>query len=327
MHTLWVDKKSTRIDIESKHLLVYADTDQPPRNVPLSAINYVIVSANILISSRCIATLAGEGIMVLVIPSRRGEPAIIAPVGTHGNAERRLQQYYRVIDEDWCLSAAKQLVRFKVYSQYRATRRLDKRYPENRLIFRSAFTGFESLSGKAKLATSIAQLRGLEGAAAKIYFQVYQCCFGASWNFTGRNRRPPKDPVNVMLSLTYTVICSLCEAELIAGGFDPGLGFYHQTSYGRPSLACDLTELFRAMGDRFVLSLVKSEEIRTVHFTQTESGCTMGKAGRSHYYTALAAEIPAWRRLIRKTVVRWINTLPAQPQRQETAHATLSDLL
>jgi CRISPR-associated protein Cas1 len=120
----------------------------------------------------------------------------------------------------------------------------------------------------------------------------------------------------------------LCESELIAGGLDPGLGFYHQTSYGRPSLACDLTELFRAMGDRFVLSLVKRGDIRTDHFTQKGDGCLMGKTGRDHYYTALAAEIPAWRKLIRRTVMRWISILPATTrQPQESEDAALSDLL
>lgn len=105
-------------------------------------------------------------------------------------------------------------------------------------------------------------LRGLEGGASATYFQAYTKLFPESLRFKKRNRRPPEDPVNAMLSLCYTLLHYEIVREIEVIGLDPTIGFYHQFDYGRESLACDLVELYRIDVDRFVWELFREEDIR-----------------------------------------------------------------
>lgn len=134
-------------------------------------------------------------------------------------------------------------------------------------------------------------LRGLEGDAANAYFSVFPHLIlqqKDSFSFVCRNRRPPKDAINAMLSFVYTLLANDTAAALETVGLDPYVGFLHTLKPGRYSLALDIMEEFRAyLGDRLVLSLINKSQIRPHDFIiQGEDGITMTENGRKILLTA-----------------------------------------
>jgi CRISPR-associated protein Cas1 len=132
---------------------------------------------------------------------------------------------------------------------------------------------------------------GIEGRAANQYFSVFPYLIlqqKADFPFAGRNRRPPKDAVNAMLSLAYTLLANDTAAALETVGLDPYVGFFHTLRPGRTSLALDVMEEMRAyLGDRFVLSLINKRQIAANDFLyQGEKGVVMTEKGRKTFLTA-----------------------------------------
>ncbi len=122
----------------------------------------------------------------------------------------------------------------------------------------------------------------------------------ASLNFKGRNKRPPTDPCNSLMSLTYTLLYKEASKALFAAGLDPSIGFYHQASYNRQSLACDLVELLRAKADIWLISLLKKQTLRHDHFNYEANGaCYFSKTGRLLYFPAYEKQAKKWRKLLK----------------------------
>ncbi len=143
----------------------------------------------------------------------------------------------------------------------------------------------------AARASSLAALLGVEGTAARLYFQSFPKMLknGApvDFDFEGRNRRPPKDPVNALLSLAYALLVKDCTLPLMAAGLDPYLGFFHQPRYGRPSLALDLMEEFRPLiADSVVLAALNTGVIRADDFERTGLGVALKPAARREFLLA-----------------------------------------
>ena len=140
-------------------------------------------------------------------------------------------------------------------------------------------------------AKSMDQLRGYEGEAASIYFGVFDELIlqqKEEFYFHGRNKRPPLDNVNAMLSFAYSLLAGMCGAALEAVGLDPYVGFFHTDRPGRMSLALDLMEEFRGiMADRFVLTLINKRIMKPEYFTKKENGAViMTDQGRKTFLSA-----------------------------------------
>lgn len=113
----------------------------------------------------------------------------------------------------------------------------------------------------------------MEGSAARIYFEAFGRMIRGEFGFPGRRKRPPTDPVNAMLSLSYTMIFNEIASLLDGLGFDPYLGFFHSPDYGRASLAADLEEEFRApVADRFTQNLINNRVFRSEDFHANPKG-------------------------------------------------------
>lgn len=172
----------------------------------------------------------------------------------------------------------------------------------------------------ARSAASIDSLRGIEGTAAARYFQGLAGMVPAGFGFDGRNRRPPRDPVNALLSFGYVLVGNELQALLDAMGFDPYLGFYHQIDYGRPSLALDLLEEFRAaLVDRFSAGLLNLGILRPEDFGETpEKGRILRREAMKTYFACYEKELSssvsldgeslAWRQLFRRQAERLART-------------------
>ncbi len=140
-------------------------------------------------------------------------------------------------------------------------------------------------------ATTLDQIRGLEGSAAATYFSQFQNMLKGEavvkFDFEGRNRRPPRDPVNALLSQGYSVLCKELTGVAHAVGLDPFLGFFHQPRYGRPALALDLMEEWRPLiADSVAISLLNRGELDAGDFVNSSRGCFLRDTGRKQFWRA-----------------------------------------
>lgn len=142
------------------------------------------------------------------------------------------------------------------------------RYLERKGITIESGTPLATAPKRIQTADSIETLRGVEGEAARHYFDLYDRTLADDWTMAGRSRRPPGDEVNSLLSLTYTFLQNECEAALRQVNLDPYVGIFHEMRHGRPALALDLVEEFRrAFADPFVARLINRETIGNEDFT------------------------------------------------------------
>lgn len=150
-----------------------------------------------------------------------------------------------------------------------------------------ALVQLAALAHQASAENQLSSLLGIEGTAARIYFDRFtsllrpSVALGAGPTFDGRNRRPPTDPVNALLSFCYAMLVKDCTVALLAAGLDPYVGLYHQPRFGRPSLALDLAEEFRPLvGDSVVLTLVNNGEASAGDFVVRAGGVALTNGGR-----------------------------------------------
>lgn len=219
---------------------------------------------------------------------------------TRGNVLLRKAQYQLADDEQWTLHVAQVMIGGKIQNYRNILRRYVRDYGANEQV-ETAAQAQETFKREILRTTDKASLIGVEGMAANRYFEVLPCLMTQqreAFPFTGRNRRPPKDAMNAMLSLAYTLITNDVAAALEAVGLDPYVGFLHTLRPGRASLALDMTEELRAyMGDRFVLSLINRRQITPHDFLfQGDKGVQLTDTGRKTFLTA-------WQQRKRETIV------------------------
>lgn len=209
---------------------------------------------------------------------------------THGNVMLRKTQYLKAEDPDYVLHLCQLFIGGKIQNYRNILLRFIRDNGNNNDIFQAAE---ELLRCKKRVfnAASIDSVRGIEGDAASTYFAVFaQLMLNQkdTFVFCGRNRRPPKDAVNAMLSFVYTLICNDMAAALETVGLDPYVGFMHTLRPGRVSLALDMMEELRAyLGDRLVLSLINRKQI-TIHdfLQQGDESIVMTDTGKKTILSA-----------------------------------------
>lgn len=196
---------------------------------------------------------------------------------THKNVELRIRQYATAADPAAALPLARSFVVGKIKNCRTLLRRHLKADPDRLL------PSLAEHVQKAEAAGEMASLLGVEGMAAKLYFAGLATLFKSdeAFSFANRNRRPPRDPVNALLSFVYALLVKELTVALSSAGFDPLLGFYHRPRYGRPSLALDLAEEFRPLiGDSVVLTLINNGEVAPTDFIRRAGGIALTDAGR-----------------------------------------------
>ncbi|MBU0699478.1 MAG: CRISPR-associated endonuclease Cas1 [Proteobacteria bacterium] len=218
-------------------------------------------------------SLSGQVLDFLI--SRRVETVFVTPTGRfrarlaldeHRHVILRSAQYLKLNDEKFSLKTAIGIVLGKVVNMYRFLLLRSRQYHDETLRITAA--KLKALQNNVQTAPNLDVVRGLEGAATRIYFGAFKSMIrNDSFSFNGRNKRPPLDPVNAMLSFVYTLLTNEVLSAIKASGLDPYLGSLHEVSYGRPSLACDLVEEYRCfLGDRLVLGLINRKAVRPDDF-------------------------------------------------------------
>ena len=184
----------------------------------------------------------------------------------HRHVALRRSQYIRLDCSEFALQTARSIVGGKLANMTRMLLKRGHQYKEDGLL--RAAVRLRSIEADLPRTDNMDMLRGMEGLSARIYFSAFPLLIrNRDFTFNGRNRRPPRDPVNALLSFIYTLLTNEVLSAIKAMGLDPYLGSLHDISYGRPSLACDLVEEYRAfLGDRFVLGLINRKVIRPDDF-------------------------------------------------------------
>jgi CRISPR-associated protein Cas1 len=195
----------------------------------------------------------------------------------HKNITLRIAQFATAADPQKSLHLAKGFITAKIKNCRTMLRRHGVDEHQRDLAQLADWTE------KAGRATSPETLLGLEGMAAKTYFAGFARILkgGNSFDLTGRNRRPPRDPVNALLSFVYGLLVKELAIAIRAVGFDPLLGFFHTPRYGRPSLALDLAEEFRPIiGDSVVMTLINNSEVTASDFISRAGAVALTESGR-----------------------------------------------
>lgn len=216
-------------------------------------------------------------------------------VGTgHRNVETRTQQYRASFDAAVCLGLARGWVVAKIANGRTLLRRNgrdDETEPGKGLD--GVLAGLKSDQRHAEKAAGLESLLGIEGAAASRYFQNFASLLkndpAAPWpfDFRGRNRRPPRDPVNALLSFGYALLTREWTVALSAVGLDPYRGFYHQPRFGRPALALDMMEPFRPLiVDSVVITVINTGEVQGKDFIQAAGSCALKEPARKAFIAA-----------------------------------------
>jgi CRISPR-associated protein Cas1 len=296
--TLYLDRKGLELRLDGAALALYEGGSRL-RTVPLALLKRVVIRAETALSSSVLGALAEAGCMAVVLSGRHGRRLAVVQGRAHNDAALRLAQYRQSQEPGWRLTWSRRFIGAKVTRQQRFLERVravrtDRSKPlfdalQSLQPLRARLTGVES---------SLDSLRGLEGAAQAAYFRAYTSLFPESLGFANRNRRPPRDPVNACLSLGYTLVHFEAVRAAYAAGLDPFIGFFHELTFGRESLACDLIEPLRPRVDAWVWEMFRARALRTEHFTLDKGACLLEKAGRARFYQHFEAFLrPAANRL------------------------------
>lgn len=318
MATLFLDRAELELRVDGKALAVY-ENGRRRGTVPLSLVERVVLQGRqTRFESGVLIKLAEAGVSTLFISPRshRGVALVLGP--RHNDAAIRIAQTLHLNDAAFRATWARGLVDGKLRRQERVLLDCERQRPD---VHRRLVEAREALGdARAKLASrdclTFDQLRGIEGAAARAYFHGFEVVLPPVLGFHGRNRRPPRDPVNACLSLGYTLLHFDAVHAAHCAGLDPLIGYYHEPAVGRESLACDLIEPLRPLIDRWVWGLFRDRLLEPDHFSRHDGACLLGKAGRGHFYRQWARFAPVHRRWLRRYCNYFARTLRGHETRR-----------
>lgn len=249
----------------------------------LIEISQLVLFGNVQVSTQVIQELCRRNIPICYL-SRGGWFYGVTQGIAHKNVEIRKRQYETARDDEKCLSLAKCFVRAKIANCRTVLRRNHVNLPKEVL------RDLKSDMDQVIRCDSSESLLGTEGVAAQRYFCEFSGLLKSGsaecpeFDFRTRNRRPPRDPVNALLSFAYAILTREWTIVLQNVGFDPYMGFYHQTRYGKPALALDLMEEFRPLiADSVVITAINNGEVRNKDFITRFGSVALTPEGRKRF--------------------------------------------
>lgn len=263
--------------------------------LPSHMLESLVCFGRALVSPPLMAYCCEQGIAISYFtPNGRFQARVEGPVS--GNVLLRRAQYRATDDTSNCTSIIRNILIGKVHNQRAVLQRQlrDRARQLNdadRQTLEDTAHALERIKQRLTSIDDAQMLRGLEGDAARRYFASFPALINPNdpaFEFSGRNRRPPRDRVNAALSFVYTLLTHDCRSAAEQCGLDSGVGFLHRERPGRSSLALDLAEEFRPLiADRLVLTLINRRQLKTRDFSVAESGAVLlTEDGRKTVLTA-----------------------------------------
>lgn len=285
---LYVQAHNAKVAKKGEVMEIYVENEKV-QTVRLIDISQVVLMGNVYVTTPTLHEL-----MIREIPvswHSFGGWFLGHTVGSgHKNVEIRTAQYRASFDSFVCLQLSKGLVVAKIQN----ARTLLRRNWKNDQRPEDLTAQFQDDIRRARGAKNLSELLGAEGRAAARYFSQFSELLSKSqdgvsmtFNFRTRNRRPPTDPVNALLSYAYSLLVRTWTVVLSAVGFDPYRGFYHQPRYGRPALALDMMEPFRPIiADSSVIQAINNGEVRPTDFISAAGSVALSQDGRKRFIAA-----------------------------------------
>lgn len=290
-NTLYITTQGAYLSRSHATLQVKID-GQSKLAVPLLHLDGVVCFGRVSVSPGVYEALPEHAISITFLTEHgRFLGRVERPV--EGNVLLRRQQYRLADDPARCLSLARPMIAAKIQNSrivlLRAARDCDDEVRTETL--RRATTHMAAVLADLPAVKTLDAARGIEGETARTYFGVFQAMIGQQgeyFQFRGRTRRPPLDPVNALLSFLYALVRHDCESALSSVGLDPAVGYLHVARSGRCSLALDLMEEFRTLvADRVALAVINRRQVQPDGFTVDEGGAySLTDAGRRKVLTA-----------------------------------------
>ncbi len=268
MPPLYIIQQGSKIRIHNRNLQVELEEDGRPQvllRTPLGHVSQVVLFGNIGLTTPAIDTLLNENVEVVFL-TQDGDYRGRLNAGLTPHVPLRRAQYRCLDQPAFCLEMAQAFVHAKLEHQRALLLRHNREWQDPEI--RSAADQAAAAMRKIEHKTALSSLRGLEGAASAAFFGGYRRLFDPVWRFNTRQRRPPPDPVNAMLSLGYTLLAQLAKSAVQTVGLDPFAGFLHEYAYNRPALALDLMEEFRPVVDGVVLWCCRSGQLSPADFVE-----------------------------------------------------------
>lgn len=294
LNTLYVTTDGAWLRKDGENIVMQVEGQEHGR-LPMHMLESVVCFGRVLVSPPLMGHCSEQGITITHLTENgRFLARIEGPVA--GNVLLRRSQYRRSDDSAACAEVVRGVLAGKVQNQ-RAVLARGRRDRAERLDADALGKLDDAIKRLARVARDISRepdverMRGLEGEAAHAYFANFDALIGASddtLTFAGRNRRPPTDPINTLLSFLYTLLTHDCRSAAETVGLDPAVGFLHRDRPGRPGLALDLAEEFRPLlGERLALTLVNRGQLKGRDFEWADSGAvTLTDEGRKTVLTA-----------------------------------------
>jgi CRISP-associated protein Cas1 len=293
---LYLNTQGYRVGCKDEVLTV-KDKDKMVEEVRMRDLSHVALFGNIQISTQAVQSLCEQEVPVTYFSMGGWFYGITRGHGLK-NVFLRMEQFRLARDEGFCLGLARQFVHGKIRNHRTLLMRNHLEPPEP-VIMKLKRAAEDALE-----ASSIQELLGIEGAAASQYFQQFSGMVKVeddlpglglqientkqrmfNFNFNNRNRRPPTDPVNAMLSLAYSLLSKDCTLAALAVGFDPYIGFYHQPRFGRPALGLDIMEEMRPLiAESAVLSCINNRVITDKDFVKAGQAVNLSAPGRKRFF-------------------------------------------
>jgi CRISPR-associated protein Cas1 len=276
-NTLYVTTQGAFLAKEGECVRVSRE-DLPPSLVPIHGVDGIVAFGQVAISPPLLGFCADRGVTVSWF-TEHGRFLARAEGPVSGNVLLRRAQYRASDTDERTASIARSIVIGKVWNQRAVLRRALRDHgatlaEADREVVDHAADHLDRVLVGLGRDLDLDRVRGMEGDSARVYFGAFPTLLrGPSFTFTERVRRPPTDPVNALLSFVYALLTHDARSALEGVGLDPAVGFLHRDRPGRPSLALDLVEEFRAwFADRLVLTLINRRQLAPGDFMNLEGG-------------------------------------------------------
>ena len=277
-NTLYVMSEGLYLSQEGEAVTVERDHHVVMR-LPVHTLSGIVATAgNVTLSPHLMGFCGARGIALSYL-DRNGRFLARVEGPTSGNVKLRIEQFRAYEDDVRKGQIARSFVVGKVMNSRNVLMRRLRDHGGDEVVEDAVEKLKVSLVALRQEGLGVATVRGIEGEAAAVYFRAFdrlRTTAGDAFRFDERNRRPPRDPMNALLSFLYVLLAHDCRGALECVGLDPQIGFLHEVRPGRASLALDLMEEFRAvMADRLAVSLVNLRQVTERDFKVSESGAVI----------------------------------------------------
>lgn len=279
---LYVQEHGAQIGVHGARLIVRTESGTTP--VRLMNTAHVTLRGNVQLTTQAASALLDRGIPVVFLTTGGYFRGRLSGTDTN-NVDLRLAQYRTATDPTRCLTLARRFIAAKIGNARTMLRR------NHHAIDPVVLGQLKQLRRRVADCENLEMLLGIEGSAARVYFQNFAGMLSGrslgKFDFERRNRRPPTDPINALLSFAYALLTKDVVLAVTTAGLDPLLGFYHQPRFGRPGLALDLMEEFRPIiADSVVLTTVNNEIVTPNDFTTLAKACSLSEPARKRFIQA-----------------------------------------